>query len=50
MRLSRRPLVRGRWRGGMQFRSAVTGRLKPAKYLSFDLEEDRHGEIIDLVH
>jgi len=48
--LGKRPLVRRRGRGGMQFRAAVTGKLKPAKYPSFDLDEDRHGEIIDLVH
>ena len=34
----------------MQFRAAVTGKLKPAKYPSFDLDESRQGEIIDLVH
>ena len=34
----------------MQFRAAVTGKLKPAKYPSFDLDDTREGEIIDLVH
>ena len=34
----------------MQFRAAVTGKLKPAKYPSFDLEDSHEGEIIDLVH
>ena len=48
--MGKRPLVRRRGRGGMQFRAAVTGKLKPAKYPSFDLDEDRQGEIIDLVH
>ena len=48
--MGKRPLVRRRGRGGMQFRAAVTGKLKPAKYPSFDLDESRQGEIIDLVH
>ena len=47
--MGKRPLVRRRGRGGMQFRAAVTGKLKPAKYPSFDLDETRQGEIIDLV-
>ena len=48
--MGKRPLVRRRGRGGMQFRAAVTGKLKPAKYPSFDLDDTREGEIIDLVH
>ncbi|WP_042683810.1 50S ribosomal protein L2 [Candidatus Nitrosotenuis chungbukensis] len=48
--MGKRPLVRRRGRGGMQFRAAVTGKLAPAKYPSFDLAEDRKGEVIDLVH
>ena len=48
--MGKRPLVRRRGRGGMQFRAAVTGKLKPAKYPSFDLDETREGEITDLVH
>ena len=41
---------RRRGRGGMQFRAAATQKLKPAKYPSFSLDEERKGEIIDLVH
>ena len=29
---------------------ATTQKLKPAKYPSFSLDEERKGEIIDLVH
>ena len=48
--MGKRPLVRRRGRGGMQFRAAVTGKLKPAKYPSFELDDSHEGEIIDLVH
>jgi large subunit ribosomal protein L2 len=34
----------------MQFRAATTQKLKAAKYPSFSLDEERKGEIIDLVH
>ena len=48
--MGKRPGVRRRGRGGMQFRAAATQKLKPAKYPSFSLDEERKGEIIDLVH
>ena len=48
--MGKRPLVRRRGRGGMQFRAASTGKLVPAKYPSFDLTEQHDGEVIDLVH
>ena len=48
--MGKRPGVRRRGRGGMQFRAATTQKLKPAKYPSFSLDEERRGEIIDLVH
>ena len=48
--MGKRPGVRRRGRGGMQFRAAITQKLKPAKYPSFSLDEERKGEIIDLVH
>ena len=48
--MGKRPGVRRRGRGGMQFRAATTQKLKPAKYPSFTLDEERQGEIIDLVH
>jgi len=48
--MGKRPGVRRRGRGGMQFRAATTYKLKPAKYPSFSLDEERRGDIIDLVH
>ncbi len=48
--MGKRPGVRRRGRGGMQFRSTTTQKLKAAKYPSFSLDEERKGEIIDLVH
>jgi len=48
--MGKRPGVRRRGRGGMQFRAATTQKLKAAKYPSFSLDEERKGEIIDLVH
>lgn len=48
--MGKRPLVRRRGRGGMQFRAAVTGKFAPAKYPSFDLSDERVGTVIDLVH
>ena len=48
--MGKRPLVRRRGRGGLQFRVASTGKIAPAKYPSFELSENHEGEIIDLVH
>jgi len=48
--MGKRPLVRRRGRGGMQFRAASTGKLAPAKYPHFDLSEDHIGTVIDLIH
>lgn len=48
--MGKRPLVRRRGRGGMQFRAAYTGKIAPAKYPYFDLAEDHAGQVIDLVH
>jgi large subunit ribosomal protein L2 len=48
--LGKRPLVRRRGRGGMQFRAAFTGKLTPARYPSYSLAEKHVGEVIDLVH
>jgi len=48
--LGKRPLVRRRGRGGFQFRATSTGKLAPAKYPNYDLNEKHEGEIIDLVH
>ena len=48
--MGKRPLVRRRGRGGMQFRATVTGKIAKSKYPSFTLSEQHEGEIIDLVH
>ena len=48
--MGKRPLVRRRGRGGMQFRAATTRKVAPAKYPRYSLNEKHEGEIIDLVH
>lgn len=48
--MGKRPLVRRRGRGGMQFRAVVTGKVAPAKYPHFDLAAKHEGTVIDLVH
>ena len=48
--MGKRPLVRRRGRGGMQFRAATTGKIAPAKYPSYSLNEKHEGYVIDLVH
>jgi large subunit ribosomal protein L2 len=47
--LGKRPLVRRRGRGGMQFRASKL-KLSPAKYPSFSLSEEHLAEVVDLVH
>lgn len=48
--MGKRPLVRRRGRGGMQFRSAKTRKLSPAKYPNYELNEKHEAKVIDLVH
>ena len=48
--MGKRPLVRRRGRGGLQFRVPATGKIAPAKYPNFQLSENHEGEIVDLVH
>ncbi len=48
--MGKRPLVRRRGRGGMQFRAASTGKLSPAKYPRFTLSEQHEAEVVDIVH
>ena len=48
--MGKRPLVRRRGKGGMQYRVSATGKIAPAKYPSFELSDNHEGEIIDLVH
>ncbi len=48
--MGKRPLVRRRGRGGMQFRAASTGKLMPAKYPRFALSEQHEAKVFDIVH
>ncbi|MDE1830427.1 MAG: 50S ribosomal protein L2 [Thaumarchaeota archaeon] len=48
--MGKRPLVRRRGRGGMQFRAAATGKFSPAKYPRFPLSEQHEAKVVDLVH
>ena len=48
--MGKRPLVRRRGRGGMQFRAAKNNKLSPAKYPNYGLDEKHEAEVIDLVH
>ena len=48
--MGKRILVQRRGRGGKQFRSTIVGKIAPAKYPSYALEEQHAGEVVDLVH
>jgi large subunit ribosomal protein L2 len=48
--LGKRTLVRRRGKGGKQFRAIKVGKLAPAKYPYYNLDENHSGVIVDLVH
>jgi large subunit ribosomal protein L2 len=48
--LGKRTLVRRRGKGGKQFRAIKVGKLAPAKYPYYNLNENHSGVIVDLVH
>jgi large subunit ribosomal protein L2 len=48
--LGKRTLVRRRGRGGKQFRAITIGKIAPAKYPNFKLDEHHSGTVIDIVH
>jgi large subunit ribosomal protein L2 len=48
--LGKRTLVRRRGRGGKQFRAVTVGKIAPAKYPNFRLDEHHLGTVIDIVH
>ena len=48
--LGKRTLVRRRGRGGKQFRAVITGKIVPARYPNFKLEEKHQGKVVDIVH
>ena len=48
--MGKRTLVRRRGRGGKQFRAITIGKLAPAKYPNFKLNEHHSGTVVDIVH
>jgi large subunit ribosomal protein L2 len=48
--LGKRTLVRRRGRGGKQFRAITVGKIIPAKYPNFRLNEHHSGTVVDIVH
>jgi large subunit ribosomal protein L2 len=48
--LGKRTLVRRRGRGGKQFRAITVGKILPARYPNFKLEEQHEGKIVDIIH
>lgn len=48
--MGKRILVQRRGRGGRQFRANAIGKVSPAKYPSYSLEEQHRGEVMDIVH
>src|ERR671924_1260379 len=48
--MGKRTLVRRRGRGGKQFRAIIIGKIAPAKYPNFKLEEHHTGRVVDIVH
>ena len=48
--MGKRPLVRRRGRGGMQFRASVTGKISAARYPRYPLSEQHEGHVTDLIH
>ena len=48
--MGKRTLVRRRGRGGKQFRAITVGKIAPAKYPYFKLDEHHTGKVVDIVH
>ena len=48
--MGKRTLVRRMGRGGKQFRAITVGKLAPAKYPNFKLNEHHSGTVVDIVH
>ena len=49
-KLGKRTLVRRRGKGGKQFRAITVGKIAPAKYPNFKLDERHSGNVIDIIH
>jgi large subunit ribosomal protein L2 len=50
IKLGKRTLVRRRGKGGKQFRAVTVGKIAPAKYPNFRLDQNHSGIIVDIVH
>ena len=50
IKLGKRTLGRRRGRGGKQFRAVTVGKIAPAKYPNFRLDQNHSGIIVDIVH
>ncbi|HXG07420.1 MAG TPA: 50S ribosomal protein L2 [Nitrososphaera sp.] len=48
--MGKRTLVRRRGRGGKQFRAVTVGKITPARYPNFKLEDHHSGRVVDIVH
>jgi large subunit ribosomal protein L2 len=48
--LGKRTLVRRRGRGGKQFRAIKSGKIAPANYPNFNIDETHSGSVIDIIH
>lgn len=48
--MGKRTLVRRRGRGGKQFRAVTIGKIAPARYPNFKLDESHSGLIVDIIH
>ena len=47
--MGKRTLVRRRGRGGKQFRAIIVGKIAPAKYPNFKLQDHHTGKVVDIV-
>ncbi len=48
--MGKRTLVRRRGKGGKQFRAILTGKISPAKYPNFKINELHYGIVMDVIH
>jgi large subunit ribosomal protein L2 len=48
--MGKRTLVRRRGHAGKQFRAIIVGKIAPAKYPNFKLEENHKGTVVDIIH
>lgn len=48
--MGKRTLVRRRGRGGKQFRAIIVGKITPARYPNFKLDEHHTGRVVDIIH